>query len=422
MNFRSINRLAQLFGVAVVDQIVLSGANFFVGFLLIRETSDTDYGLYILITSALALFVSAQTSWLSGPLAVVVFKKTPERRREMVGAVRASQTRFLRVIAVMALVIPPVLYLLQLRTALLATVLAVAILASWAGLQREYLRAVLLLYQRPHQLLRADLFYVGVLLSGAVLAAFGPGPAVLTIAATLAIAAWLGGRIAYRQLDADPGWVTADAAPVWREIRALGTWSVIGAVIYWVYTQSYVYVLASRLDLSAVANINAARLLLQPIIVLTVGIYGLLTPSAAAWLADFGFRRLMRRLLAFIVVVAIIDLGYFALVWYFRDGLSTGLLHRNIADRDRLLLLWGAVALIGLLRDILQCALLALGRQRSLAGLVAVSATVSLAIMWFGLDRWGPAAALIGQITGELVNLAGLIGLLWEYFQLDSKR
>jgi len=47
-----------------------------------------------------------------------------------------------------------------------------------------------------------------------------------------------------------------------------------------------------------------------------------------------------------------------------------------------------------------------------MAWLIGVSATLSLSIMWYGLDKWGPAAALIGQIVGELVNLAGLVVLL----------
>jgi hypothetical protein len=46
--FRPFARIAQLFGVAVLGQIVLSAANFLMGFLLIRRTSDTDYALFVL--------------------------------------------------------------------------------------------------------------------------------------------------------------------------------------------------------------------------------------------------------------------------------------------------------------------------------------------------------------------------------------
>ena len=69
-------------------------------------------------------------------------------------------------------------------------------------------------------------------------------------------------------------------------MRPLAIWATIGAMTYWIYNQSYNYVLASRIDLTAVADVNAARLLLMPTIVLTVGVKTLLVPTAAAWLAE----------------------------------------------------------------------------------------------------------------------------------------
>jgi hypothetical protein len=56
--------------------------------------------------------------------------------------------------------------------------------------------------------------------------------------------------------------------------------------------------------------------------------------------------------------------------------------------------------------------LFALRKFRSLAGVTAVSAAASLTIMWFGINTWGPAAALIGQVAGEAINLGGVVVLL----------
>jgi hypothetical protein len=53
-----------------------------------------------------------------------------------------------------------------------------------------------------------------------------------------------------------------------------------------------------------------------------------------------------------------------------------------------------------------------LQKFRSLAGVTAVSAVVSLTIMWFGVRTWGAPAALIGQVAGESINLIGVAGLL----------
>jgi hypothetical protein len=37
---------------------------------------------------------------------------------------------------------------------------------------------------------------------------------------------------------------------------------------------------------------------------------------------------------------------------------------------------------------------------------------VAVLLMWFGMRWWGPAAVLIGQIVGEVVNFIGIILLL----------
>lgn len=413
-------RVLRLFSTAITDQVLLSGTNFLVGFLLIRFTSDADYGLYVLVQSGLLLLVSAQGAWISGPMAVIAPKKSPEGKRELVGALRNSQRRFLRWSAPATLVLPGLAFVTGHSSGLMAWVTAGAILAGWAALRRDYLRTVLLIYSRPHSLLRVDSIYAGVLLAGILWAAFGTKTAIIWVTFALAVAAWSGAAGAHRALATDPGWVTGDAAPAWREMRTLGWWSLLGAMIYWLFGQSYSYVLASRLDLKAVTDVNAARLLLMPAFVLTIGMQGLLTPTAAAWNAEIGFPRLMRRLLAILAIIGVLDLLYFGFVWLFRDWLVNGVMHKHIDDRDRLLLLWAAVAIIGLMRDVLQCALVALGRLKSMAGQVGISAVVALALMWFGIAWWGAAAVLIGQIVGELVNVAGIIMLLRTHARLYS--
>jgi O-antigen/teichoic acid export membrane protein len=404
--------LLRQFSTTVVDQVVLSGANFIVGLLLIRQTSDADYGMFVLVQSAITLLISGQMAWLSSPLAVLAPGKSPAQRRLMVGAVESSQRRFLRRAAAAALVVPVIGYLMHFWTGLEALVVTLGIGACWTALKREYFRGVLLVYGRPQAMLFADLINVAVLLVGALFAVYGPRPGALWAVTALIASALAGETAARRALAKNPGIVAGDSAPFWREMRPLAVWATIGAITYWLYNQSYNYVLASRIDLTAVADVNAARLLLMPTIVLTVGVKTLLVPVAATWLAETGVGRLIRRLLIFATGIAAIDLVYCILLWIFRDPVSRDLMHKTIGHRDLLLILWASLSLIALYRDLLQTGLFALRKFRSLAGVTAVSAIASLAIMWWGIDTWGPAAALIGQVAGETTNLVGVILLL----------
>jgi O-antigen/teichoic acid export membrane protein len=415
-----------LFGFAVVDQAMLSSANFLLAFLLIRYTSGTDYGLFVIATSTILLLITAQGSLVSGPLSLLAPRKSPEERREMIGAIEADQRRIMGWVVIAALTVPPVGYMFGAWSGIATAVSLVTIIASWTSLSREFSRTVLLIYSRSRDLLTVDAMYVAMLIAGALIAIAAPtrlgifgrsiplSTAVWAVVA-LAIAGRIGGRISYRMLSKAPGWsASSSSARFWREMRPLGFWSAIGAGIFWLFTQSYNYIIASQIGLEAVADVNATRILLMPAILITVGVRALLIPNAAAWLVEFGIGKLVRRLAASVIGIGVLDLIYFAFLWFFRHWITVDLMHRTIGDLDRLLVLWGCVALLGLGRDILQTALQALHRLKIVAALTGVAAVVSIAIMWFGLSHWGAAATLIGQIAGETLILIGTVLLILQ--------
>jgi O-antigen/teichoic acid export membrane protein len=412
MNLSFGRRALRPFGFAIFDQVVLSLANFLVGFALIRYASDHDYALYVLVQSTLVLVVSMQNAFLSGPVAILTPKLPADERWQTIGAVKRVQRRLLRAAAVPLVLLPLLGYKSGILDGLLAAVMVAGIFAIWAALRREYLRSVLLMYFRPHTLLGADTVYALTLLVGVSAAIVMGRDIVVAATCALIIAGWAGAAAAHRSLANDPGWQEGREVSIWPEIRRLGFWSVVGSTIWWVLGQSYSYLLATRLDLTAVADVSATRLLLMPAIVLAIGVGSLLGPTAATWYAQIGIHRLVRRLLMFLLAVGLIEVAYFVIVWFGRDWLVEGILHKHIHDRDQLLILWAGAALIGLCRDVLQCALIAMGRLKSLAWQVGVSAAVAVVLMWYGLGWWGAPGVLIGMIVGEVINLAGIILLL----------
>jgi O-antigen/teichoic acid export membrane protein len=421
MSLRQSGRFLHFFGTGVLDQIMLSGANFIAGFAMIRYASDVSYGQFVLAQSVVVLMVSAQSAWLSGPVTIIAPGKSAAIRAQMTGFLGASQTRFLRRAALALLAIPLVADLIGIWSAYLSLAVAVTILAVWAALQNEYRRRMLLVYSRPQSMLAADAIYVTVFLLGIALALLNRPVAGLLAIVALGAAGLSGALIAHRMLAVDPGWVSGDSGPFWREIRALGQWSLIGAVIYWLFGQSWNYVLAARLDLTAVANVNAVRLVVMPMLVFKYGIQNLLIPVASNWLASFGLTRMLRRLAVLTILISAMDLIYFTIVWNIRNWLIVDVMHKHIGDQDRLLILWVCVTLVFLPREILQAALSALKCLRSMAWLIGLSAAVSLSLMWLSIPLWGASAVLIGQLAGEGVNLLGLSLLLWRQIRQRPK-
>lgn len=397
---------------AVIDQALLSGASFLAALILVRYTPDRDYVVYVLLQTALVLVTSIHTSLICRPISVLAPRRAAEPRRRMIGAIRQSQNRWLWPLVLLALAVTALSHVTNMLSTSLTVIVGIGILAGWATVQRNYARNVLLIYSRVRALVAVDTLYAIALLAGVLWAAFGVAMAAAWVAAAMAVAAWVCALSANRLLARDPGWVSADAGPVWREIRSLGFWALAGSVVYWLFSRSYNYILAIRLDVVAVANVNAIRLMVMPAVLVTVGLQSMLTPLAAAWNVEVGFDGMVRRLARIALFVGTLDLLFFALVWISRGWISSVVLHKHIEDRDALLLLWVILSLLALIRDLLAPAVYALKHFKWLAWQIAACAAVALGVMWFGIPYWGAKVVLIAQIIGEIANVVGILYLI----------
>lgn len=415
------NAAFRILGTAVVDQAMLSAANFLVGVMLVRYAGDADYGYFVLAQSAILLLTGAQGSWINGPLAVIAPKKSEAERRHMVGAVEAMQSKVLRWLTAFALLVPAVGYAMDLLTPEAAMAVAATILACWAALLREYRRAVLQLYGRPHLVLVADLLYVLGLTATAGLAAAGAEPRMVFAVLSLAVGGALGGKLADYFVAKDPGWQPGEAGPVFRELRRLGNWAMAGSVIYWTFGQGFNYVVAAQLGVTAVAALNAARLLMQPTFVLTMGVKQALLPMASRWLHELGLSALLKRLTAVVLVLTLLNGIYFALIWGLLDWLTNDFLRKTIPDRDMLVLLWGAYSMVNMVRDMYLSSMLALERFRILTWLTALTAVVALVVMWPALHHFGLRGAIYGLMAGEVTYLVLMLVLIAQSFRQQPK-
>ena len=405
-------RWLKLFSSAVIDQAALSAANFLVGLLLIRHTSDADYGHYVLGFTTLLLLTGIQGSYIGGPLSVLAPRKTPEQKRQMLATLYHQSGRWIARAGFLLAVLCGLAGLSGLLTVGYAVMGAVYCATAATALNREYLRTGLMIYERPQAVLRADLVYVALLVSGAVAAAFLTSPAAPWAFAAMALAALAGGLVARRALAGDPGLDGPEQPGLWRELAPLGAWAVAGCIIHWSFSQGYNYVVAATLDLAAVAAVNATRLLMMPANLMVSGIKQLLLPMAARWHEQSGLDAMLKRLFLFAGIVAVLHLIYFGLLWVLRDWVFAELLRKEIAQRDLMLALWMGVFLLSGVRDLCMTALLVREKFRTMTWLTSAAAVLALTSCWLGMQWHGVAGAIIGLMLGETVNLVGVLVLI----------
>jgi O-antigen/teichoic acid export membrane protein len=398
---------ARLLSSAMFSQALLSAASFLVGLLLVRGTSDTQYGYYILCLSAIVLLVSLQNAMFNPPLAIGLNRLEPKARSELVGGLYQAQRRMLERIGFIAIVLAIVLWIAGILDARTGPLALAVVAAALAVLHREYFRMVLMAYRRAHDVLRTDLVHVGLLLAGVGIALSTPAPAAASIVA-VAVAATASGILLARRLRRHEAWTNPVGRAVLREAAPLAAWSTAGAAIHWSFSQGYIYLVAGTLDVGAVAAIAATRLLFMPVNLVSTGIGSLMLPLASGWLHRHGTALLWRRLCALAAIMIATTLCYFALVWWSRDWLFAVVLKKQFAQRDALVLLWAGIFLATVVRDQLVYLLAAQGRFRTLTGLTLAGAIVSLAVGYWGMLQFGVSGALTGLLIGELISVLGI--------------
>jgi len=408
-----------MLGSAVIAQALLSAGNLGVGLILIRRTTDHDYGSYVLVLNALMLLTQLQTQFIQPAMVAKMAGALAAVRANLIGRLYQAQRRLLPPLALIAGAITLILWLTGVVTLSSGWIIIVSIAAGVAALHREFFRMVLLGYRLPLDILRADTVYVILLVGGALLASLSPAPAVFTVI-MLAVAAIVGGYLMSRVLWRHEPWNT-DGPPMLREIAVIGAWTTTSCAIYWTFTQGYNYVIFGTLDVTAVAAVAATRLLMMPVNMLSTGVGSLMLPTTSGWTKQHGSRVIFTRLLLLSLALSCVALCYFALLWVLRDWIFLDLLKKQIASRDALMERWFVIFILMIFRDQLLFLPLTRGRYRILTGLTLLSAVVSLVVSYVAILRLGVVGSLDGLLTGELISVTGLVVLSVLEMRKDAR-
>ncbi len=400
----------KMFSSAVVNQAVLSGTSLVVSLILIRNTSDREYGYYVLVLAALLLLSSLQNSFYQPAMVERMTRYDRPQRQALIGGLITGLRRTWLGLAAGVLVLAVMLGLSGLLNLELATLLAVSTLAALAGQRREFARTTLIAYHRIDAVFTADLLYALLMIAGVTVAILFDQSSLVAVG-SLALASAAGGTLLLRRLHRHEAWDVPGERGVLRQIAPLALWSTAGGVIHWSFSQGYTYLVAGTLDVAAVAAISASRLTLMPVNLLSTGIGSLMLPLAARWLHQRGARFAFKRLTLFASGLAMTALLYFIVLWLLRDWIFGTLMNKRFDNRDALLLLWGTAAVLAVIRD--QMVFLPVARQRfhPLTGLAAASAISGLVTSYIGILHLGAEGAVIGVLVGEAINLTGLFVL-----------
>jgi O-antigen/teichoic acid export membrane protein len=401
-------------GVAI--QAILSAANFIVGLFLIRRSPEAQYGYYVLIATAVLLSTTLQGSFIAPAMILRLTRADREGRADLVGSLMRDQNRLIPYVVGLAVAIGIVLGITGRLSASLAVILAAGTAAVVATLRREFFRMVLFAYRCPNDVLKSDFVYCVCLVVGAYLATLTALPAAAA-ALTVAVSSLVGGSLLSKALWRHEAWNPKAPTGMLRKIGPLGAWSSFGGGVHWLFSQGYNYVVAGALDVTAVAALAATRLLIMPVGLLSTGIGSLMLPTVSRWTNEHGAKKVFSRLVLFAAGLAATASCYLLVMWLARDWIFAHVLKRDFAHRDLLLSLWVVIALVQVIRDQLLHFLVTRAQFRLTASITLCSAVVSFAVSLVGMRQLGVTGALLGLLTGEVLNVAGIV-----YFSVREAR
>jgi len=399
-----------MFSGAVAIQGMLSASSFVVGLLLVRRTSNAQYGYYVLITSAILLATSVQWSLISPPMVIRMNAADRTERADLIGGLRRDQLRLLPWLLVAAAIAVLLLWPSGHIDAGMAVTLIAGALAMMAALHRDFLRSVLFAYHRPNDVLRSDFVYCLLLIAGAFIATLLPLSAAIAAVGVL-MGCIAGCYMLGNALHRHEPWNSAPPPGTMRAIASFGALSALGSGIHWSFSQGYNYLVAGTLDINAVAALAATRMFVMPVNLLSTGIGTLLFPTTARWLRDIAPGKVFGRLVLVSSAMALASGCYLLCMWLGRDWVFDRLLKKRFLDGDTLVLLWVAISLVMIFRDQLLHLLVARARFHLTSSLTAVSAVISISCSVVAIRHLGAIGALIGLLTGEVFNVAGIVVL-----------
>jgi len=397
----AVNTLA-----GMADQVLASLANLAIGLIVLRHGTKLEFGLYGLGYTAIVVANSIAGSLFSSPMTASYYHLPDARRPGFAGALFLAQA---------GISVP--LALLLLATAMAAggagfgdapesLSWALVILAAPAAMLHDRVRGYRFLRHQGPVALGLDALNAALWIGLVLLGVSRGVPAHAAALGGYGLACLATGLLGL--LGAGLARVGPRAAlQTLRETWELSRWALGGVAVGTVQTQAHLYLLAWLASVEAVAEVNAARMLIAPVGMLVVGLDRGLVPLLAKQHAENrpeAMRRLARAMLAFVLVLLS---GYLAAVFLFWDPLVGLLLRGAYQHIGGLVVAWGAVVGIQALVLIQTAVLQAQGRFRSLTLLNLVTAVpmlgcaVPLILLYGGIG--GLAALGGGQVALSLL-------------------
>lgn len=401
---------------ALVDQALVSAANFSLLILLGRTVTPSQFGSFVLAYTVLVFASRWQAALVTQPHNTLAANRYGIAYRQFTAGSALLQVGFSCAAAVFTLFGAAIAHVLQLQIAPFLLWMSPAILV-WQ--LQEFVRRVLFTEARALDVLKNDLIcYGGQMI--ALVALWRSGFLTINAAmAVLVITSLLGALYGARQLR-----LRLDIAGGRRTIRttvaehwAFGRWLLYTYMLSWSSEALYPVLVGVMINTAATGGLRATETLFGPIQVLTGAMASLLVPRAASTYDNGGVDSLRHFLRSLFIATGPLVLLFCVIITLFSREALELLYGENFGHLSWLVGFLALNAVSNYIRFVVGVGLRAVGAT---APMFQAGIWLSASVFLIGIPaiyQWGLQGFALAIVAGSLIST----GAQWTYYQRTMK-
>jgi O-antigen/teichoic acid export membrane protein len=395
--------------IAAVDQATLSGLSFLISIILIKHVPKVEYGYYSIGFAILLFVVSVQQAIVSTPLAVLLVEKKDQEKKWYAGSLCYGQ--FIIIIPVVCLGLAATALLSYGRLNSTQTWVSASVCFAVIGLiLREYLRSYLYAEEQPLEAFKIDAVYIFLVLSLII-----PIYLFFTISVpAIFVITGINGIVIGLFFGRKQGWyynkdsVRKSYSENWR----YGKWALFGGFVTYISNYSYLYLLGALLGSSSIAEVQAARLLIMPMVLFRAGWMCIAVPHGSK-LRELGqIKRFFKQQVIVCLIWMLIMAFYAVFLMSFAELLKNFLFTQKYLNSLDYFLYWVVVNIIGFVGSSASFGMQVTKKFDILSKINFLTMIVTLGSAFILISTFGIVGALTAQIIGASFSAA----VQWFYF------
>jgi O-antigen/teichoic acid export membrane protein len=383
-----------------LDQALVSLTNFFIGIAFIKLSTKEQYGLYSVYFTIILLLLGFQNAIVNTQIVVRAPKKSSIERNSFISGLHNGQYLIFLPLVFIACVISWIIYPRDQEVALAILVISVA---SIGILSREFTRNYLYFLLSPGKVLIGDILYALILFVFTFLLFISSKFNAVTVVVGVGIASAISGIIMLSvssfsvKIRMDSTFTSLKEA--WED----GRWALVGVTVTWLQSYSFVYLSAMFSGPDTTAELNAARIILTPLITLNTSIFVVLKPHWSYWHADGDFHKIRASSIKLLGIIFSVILVYAVFIFVIEDVLISFLYSSQYSRIGELVVLWSIFMAIQIARTSYSIQLQIFSKFKYIASVNTVTSLVTVLLGILLMTKYELTGSLIAMILSEII-------------------